>query len=736
MDGSRPTMCCGRPLQKRRCGSHHPSPPVTGPVAEALIAAESTGAGCDLADLGSVVDVGTELVRLADTPLAPIAAAALVTAITSDPDAWTAVTTQFAAHLGLQTSYLALLDTLDALLDSPIAAQVAADPLHSAVLEAHRASLEDRPLLAVAHLEGALRLAVAGAVTPYLVLHSLTNTRATLSEDYLERLPRLIGIALDAWDTDTTLTAPLTVALRHLHDLDASRAEAAYELACARMRAALRETDPAAAGGGLLEAAGQFTEANALDDTRDDAAAYAAVCSAIGAFGAADATQLTDAVEHLETVMARRTAWTRNMNQPAWRRPKLEAEVEWLGIVLDLRRAAARLTEPSWLEATAAVGQLARAYTAERSTTPAAGLTAIVRPAIENPVAANAVLVDQLTRTVEADRQREEPTLPPAAELLLNAVRERRSPGGARNRDHSEGTDAEGDEVLDARIDRFVPQLRDLGDDIARVVVGRLDDGQLVELGGVLAVMFASGVAEHPALGPLRASIVEELSTHPEFFGETRAAVLALLDRTLTFLQDRYERGGPFLPGRPHILRPLAKGDPRPKEQDLQWEFYFWLANSDTFAGRVQCEAAHTATGRVDVIVRIKERKLVTEVKRELADSTPESLDQYVPQSAEYSGGNVSFSQLLVLDLTDHSNGAPPLRDLAWVREHRSGPVASPQHVVVAVVVGNRLTPRQLTDARTPAAIRRAARQGGTPGPAAAAPADVAAGAEAPAQEG
>jgi hypothetical protein len=82
------------------------------------------------------------------------------------------------------------------------------------------------------------------------------------------------------------------------------------------------------------------------------------------------------------------------------------------------------------------------------------------------------------------------------------------------------------------------------------------------------------------------------------------------------------------------------------------------------FAGRTQCEVSHIAAGRVDVIVRLGELKLVTEVKRELTDPGRDSLGQYVPQSAAYSGANVPFSQLLVLDLSDHPDGVPRLPTL------------------------------------------------------------------------
>ena len=108
-------------------------------------------------------------------------------------------------------------------------------------------------------------------------------------------------------------------------------------------------------------------------------------------------------------------------------------------------------------------------------------------------------------------------------------------------------------------------------------------------------------------------------------------------------------------------------------------------------------EVSDVATGRVDVIVRIGEIKLTTEVKRELDDASRPSLErQYAAQASAYSGANVPFGQLLVLDLTDHSSGVPSLPDLAWVVEHLSKPDASPRHLVAALVVGNRPVPSNL----------------------------------------
>jgi hypothetical protein len=670
---------------------------LNGLIERALVTAEAAGCVLRLDDMGDVGEISREVVALASSALAPLAANALAAAVATAPDRWNATTSAFAARLGEQGSQLALVDTLDALLGAPAAAHAAATALHGALLANLDEVARERPFLAAARLEGALRVALTGTVTPYLVLHHLANIAASLPEEYLGAMPRLVGIALDRWETDTSLTEPLAAMLRSLRAVDAAAASAAHELACQRMRIALREPEPTAAVGGFAAAAEEFAEAAQLDEARDDAVAYAAVCSAVAAFGLGDAHRVELATVALDDVMRQRAAWHHRMHQPVWRQPLLDAEVEWLGLVIDLRNAANRLAERSWLESAAAVGQLARAYVAERSTIPAPGLTAVVRPAIENAVTENAVLLDQLTRAIVSDRDRDQRVLPAGADLLLDAIRERRAKGRPRTGAVEDGADEEGDPAVDARIDRLAPRLRLLGADIARDVANRADDGQLADIGVIVAATTASGVIEHPALGAMRATIVGHLSANPSFEGETKAVVTALLDTTLTFLLDRYDRRGPVCPGHTDIYRVLRRDEKPPLEKELQSEFYIWVANSHQFAGRARMEVSDIAGGRVDVIVRMGDINLVTEVKREVIDASRPSVEQkYIPQAASYSGSNVPFSQLLVLDLTDHTSGIPPLPDLAWVVEHRAQAGASPQHVVATVVVGNRPSPSTL----------------------------------------
>jgi hypothetical protein len=112
----------------------------------------------------------------------------------------------------------------------------------------------------------------------------------------------------------------------------------------------------------------------------------------------------------------------------------------------------------------------------------------------------------------------------------------------------------------------------------------------------------------------------------------------------------------------------------------------------------VAVERIDIALGRADVIVTFGTIRYLIEIKRELADSTPGSLEEkYLHQAAEYSNTNVPFGQLLVLDLTPHPDGAPRLDESVWLARHRPPGATKDRMVVVGVVAGNRLTPSDLS---------------------------------------
>jgi hypothetical protein len=658
-------------------------------IVSALLDAERSGQPARLSSVSNAEEAGPVLAGLAGSPLAPLAARALRTESNADPGSWANPIRQFAAGLASQSSVLALQDSVDGLLGGSASAAAAGPVLHDAMLAGIDDAIGRAPLVAAAMLEAAVRAALAGLARPFRVLDRLAARPEGLPEDYVDALPRLIGIALEAWGSDDRIAQPLTDVLDALAGTIAE-GDAAHELGCRRMRQALSSADAHVVADGLAEAAAMFDRAQALDEDRDDSAAYRAACEAVTAFGRSDWPAVATSAQTLAGVLSRREAWRLGAHQPAWRAGARDAEQAWLAFVLDLRHGADRLREDSWLNARAAAGQLAAVYEAERAVDPVPGLLAAVRPAVASGVANNAVLLGQLERMVDNEAASGDPVLPPAAAAVLAAARAAAVAGTGA----SAAGEAEHDLAI-GRIRRLAPSLLALGDD-ACIQLAALEDHALRDAEAVAAPLQAR-TPNHPTLARMRQAAVAALEVNPRFTGEARAAMTVLLERTLTFLLDRYDRGGPLMTGMRDIIGVPKKGQPLPLEADLQYEFYVWLAGPWEFAGRVRAERSDIATGRADVTVGFGSIELVTEVKRELADATREALERnYLGQAAEYSGSGEPFSQLLVLDLTDHSAGIRPLPDLVWVAERRVDPGASPQHVVVGVVVGNRPTPGQI----------------------------------------
>lgn len=127
---------------------------------------------------------------------------------------------------------LHLTASLDALLDSAPAAKALGKPLTNALLNDFLARVEATPLLAAAQLEGAVRLAIAEAVSPFKVWQALEEVPADGPEDFLERLPRILGLTLDRWAHEDTIADRVRDLLVQLTHDEAADADAMFELGC------------------------------------------------------------------------------------------------------------------------------------------------------------------------------------------------------------------------------------------------------------------------------------------------------------------------------------------------------------------------------------------------------------------------------------------------------------------------------------------------------------------------
>ena len=639
----------------------------------------------------------------ADGPLAPVVAKSLTGAAARDIAGKRAELAECIDGLPAQRSLLALAATVDELLAWPPVVDAHGRQLHDALLRDLAALVDSHPLIAASRLEGALRLAIADAVPPFTVLGALTGAASGRPEEFTEALPRLLGAAMDRWAGEPAITAPLRDALDRLRHEDPAAVDAAYELGCDDLRTALTATEMTSALEALNAARSRFATVDSAEQARHDARAHAAACDAILAFAAQHRSRLADAADRLTAALDQRSAWLHGTHRPSWLRPRHAAEPAWRRLVLLLRSAADRLAETIWMDVWEALGAVLDTYTQVRSLRPlpgarhAPGLAVVIEPTIENAIVRSQTLLASLRRTVVETSAAQHPRLPPrTAQLLLDRIESTgRRPGPPQSWNPPESDDR----AATARAHRLAPALvRVLGERHARGLTADLSDDDVLLLDGVVhSSEIARSRTAHPVLDPLLESLLGQLAESPEFTGDVRATFGLLLEQTLRFLLSRADLTSATWGRSDADYRRAPRGGGRtPRESDLQRDYHQWLATGQ-LGGLVSVEATDVAMGRADVTTAFGPVRYVTEVKRELRDSSRSGIEAaHLAQAAEYGCANVPFGQLLVLDLTAHPRGTPRVDERVWLARHRPPRGGADRFVIVGVVTGNRSTPHEL----------------------------------------
>ncbi|MFQ6198407.1 hypothetical protein [Streptomyces sp. NPDC000405] len=664
-----------------------------------------------------------EVEEVASGPYAPLLAEAITHAFDHDDRVWDQAAAQFSAGFAKQLSVLHLTSALETLLGSTNAAKALAKPLNAALLTGLFEAVQSVPLLAAARLEGAVRLAVSKVVSPIRVWGTLEELDTHGPEDFLERLPRILGLALDCWSQDEqVITETVRALLIQLAADEASDVDAFVELGCDHLRSALSAQSLDKVSEHITTAREWFNAAEAAEEARHDAQAYAAVCDAVLAFTAADATALAAAAARLETALHRRDAGYWGMHQPAWLQPQLAAEVAWGRLVLRLHRAAELLQDDVWMEPWTALDDVLSAYSAARTVRPlgsrdASGLALLVEPAVEDSFLRRQALLAALRRAATAPEQHPgaEFDHPAAAVLVANIDRRIASTAAHAGREaHTRAGDSADDsgpsENDVERAHRFAPTtVRKLGIDFTSTLARNISDEDLVKIDGLTHTEDLARLRNSdPVVVPLLNRFLTQLSAFPDFTGETRRTFSLLIEQTLLFLkaaadldtatafsEGRFDTNNRKVRIRDYRRRfDKADGDAVPVENDLQHHFFQWLL-SGQLGSLAQVEPINQALGRADVLVSFGPLRYLTEIKKNPTSSDRDYLEgKYLAQAAEYSNTNVPFGQLLVLDLTEKTKaGSLRVDELAWVTSHRPPDATVDRAVVAGIVTGNRYTP-------------------------------------------
>lgn len=669
-----------------------------------------------------------EVVDVAAGPYAPLLAEAVTHTFEHAEQIWYEAAVRFPIGLAKQTSLLQTTSALETLFNSAEATKALARPLNGALLAKLDELVISAPLVAAARLEGAVRLAVSDAVSPIKVWGALEDLDdSSAPEDFIERLPRIIGLGLDRWSSEEqAITEALRGLLGRLATAEASDVDAFVELGYDKLRSAMTSRSLAEVSDHLEAARSWFNAADAAEEARHDAQAYAAVCDSLLAFTAGQATELDEAARRLETALEQQHAWNWGMHQPTWLQPQIAADVAWGRLILQLRQAARYLQDDVWMAPWEALDHVLSAYQSVRTVCPIGsqegnGVSVLVEPAIEDSFLRQQALLAQLRRAatepgrqpgVEFDHMTASNLLTRVDEqIAARSLQSRRESGTEASNGSSE--DAPGESEME-RAHRFAPTaVKKFGLDFTAGLAAKITENELKKIDGLAYMEDITRLRNSdPVVVPILNRFLKHLDIFPDFIGETRRTFSALIEQTLMFLkaaadldtatafgEGRRGPGGERIKIRDYRRRfNKGEGDLVPVEDELQQHFYYWLM-SGQISNLVQVEPINQAIGRADVLVHFGSLRYLTEIKKNHINNDRSYLeDQYLAQAAEYSNTNAPFGQLLVLDLTEKEKvGTLRVDELAWVTKHRPLGALVDRAVVAGVVTGNRYTPSEFS---------------------------------------
>ncbi|MDQ1245770.1 MAG: hypothetical protein QG597_137, partial [Actinomycetota bacterium] len=315
---------------------------------------------------------------------------------------------------------LVFLDAADVALASPQFLSAQGHPLASGLAERIRLTRANEGTQAFAYLEALTRLGLIQDTARFAALGAMSSVTLDDAAEFLERLPKLVGLAFDQWREEV-----LESLLHKLTEHPEARADALFELGLARLRAALEESSLALVLRGIGTALDRFTAAEALEEARDDATVYRCALQILVAFAQAPnrTAELPDGtMDELVAAMNHRAMFTSRAVLGRWAMPRRQAEAEWCTLAGTLRAATGPLEQASWLTPIETLSRVLAAYQASRSVTvmSSVGLRVVLEPTVKAAFLRSEGLLEHLRASVDAGEVAEHEL--EAAQQLVNEL--------------------------------------------------------------------------------------------------------------------------------------------------------------------------------------------------------------------------------------------------------------------------------------------------------------------------
>lgn len=635
--------------------------------------------------LGGLGKVSQSASRLSVSPLVPEILTALIAFGMQDPLSEPELFKDtFAKLITDLTNEFALMGVIDAL--------DARRPLPGRCDEVFFASLiaktTNRRLTGLARgiaLEGSFRWAVGDRRWQFRLLDNLLGITSNDDKEFLRRSAKICGVAHSYWKEDGLLDR-----LAELAVVDCCVADASFELGLAALAKGLDAIDRQDAITAFRQAEIWFEASIDGAEVNSEARLF---CDCLKLLMSYDSGADSETISTMVGTVSRHAfelgAWSSAAGLPPWLGMRRLQAICWNQLALTLNNLALHLDEASWWEPAAVIEQyLLAIYTASRTLlrrTANGGLEGLLRPRISATVS----------------RQQGQ------AYALKIWVR--------RNLQHDWATEAK---QLLSDVDRLVAESGATVNPTEAALAGTsfvalIDKSEFPdEIKQRLSSVVKNAVGLHienitNAEAAIIASASELAERYPDYRDNPHGHRLfdAILLWLIQFLYNRLEMTRADDPTVGYLFQ--RDDSTLPSEDLLQEDFFRWLSTNVAGAG---LEATNVGGGRADILVRSSNERIVVEVKRELADSSFESLAaSYQAQATDYQNVSIRLGFLLVLDLVSTNNeGTPHISSLVRGQSVQRAREDSPRLLVIVKVPGNRKRPSDLTKAAKSRSSKRA----------------------------
>ena len=537
-------------------------------------------------------------------------------------------------------------------------------------------------LIAAYALEALFRLALASSISMFIPLKILACIKSNANNLYAQHAAKLAGVALYAWQEPE-----LVVTLNELRKIEDAEGEAAFELALVSLSKAL--------DAGSLEEINQHLEitkallrdAQAVDEDRADAAAYAAVVDIIRGFSTgAPAEFMNERAESLTRAVQDRRLALGNQHLPDWLMPRADREIQWVRLMRSVQQACRDLTRPSWLKASAIIENLLAVFDADRTFETKGGLGQLLRPRIE------ASFVRERGQLALLDDLLAEPDWEPGHKDTARILRARIAQLEVNNVELGKPSPNESYPMLQQLLRS--PELPpEWSSDALHRIETALNDRYDV-----------SNDFSNPVVQRLLKGLTSHLEACQDYSGEVRIHFNELLAQIVLFCKTRQDGGTKELRDRGKYLR-----DPAATEFQLQQDLWQWLSGNYRSC-EILDEVEGVATGRADLYAGFGGHRLVIEMKRHHGHLDRAAARTYCDQAASYQNTNVKLGFLGVLEIVDRKGPPPSLEECIWYDSVLPTNSSIVRHLVVFRVPGNLKSPSSMS-LKTTKPRKRAASQ-------------------------